>query len=101
MPEKDLLWTETGGAERHTEEALLATRSLVSAELQNVPMFKKGCEELLRSFGGEVKSERSDYKAMTRQLDEKTTKMEELKLKVSLLAEGAGQVGALQLRLDT
>lgn len=54
----------------------------------------KGYPELLWPFAGEVQSKCSECEATTRQLDERTAKVEELKCKVWLLADVARQVGA-------
>lgn len=94
--EKNLLWAEAGDAERVTEEALLPTLSLVSAVGYDLFVSKKGFVELLRSLAGEVLTRRIECEATTRHLDDRTTKVGELGLKARLLAEEAGQVGALQ-----
>lgn len=48
--EKDLLWIEANDAEGVTEEALFATRSMVSAVEFEIPVPRKGYMEILRSF---------------------------------------------------
>lgn len=67
MLDEDIFWTEAEDVESVTEEALLATRSLVSAVAYNVPVSKKGYVEPRRSLVGEVQSKRRDCKATMRQ----------------------------------
>lgn len=52
--------------------------------------------ELLHSLAGEVQTRRSKCEATTQQLEEPVARVEELELKVRLLADEARQVGELQ-----
>lgn len=73
--EKYLLWTEAAYAEGVTEEALLATRSLVSAVRNKLPLSKREHVELLWSLDDGVQSKRSEFKAMTQKLAAKVSRV--------------------------
>lgn len=74
--------------------------SLVSALVHTVLFSKKGYVELLQSLAGKVQSRCCECETTTWQLAERNAIMEELELKVSLLAEEAGQLGKMQRRLE-
>lgn len=78
--EKDLLGAGDGDMKGAIKNLLLATRSFSSVVHYEVPVRKDGCADLLRSLAGEVISWRSEFKAMTRQLDDQVAKAEEFEL---------------------
>lgn len=68
LSEENLSWTKAGDIYGVTEEALLATRSLITAVGHEMWVIMKGCVKLLHSLAGELRSKRSKCDATIRQL---------------------------------
>lgn len=92
---KDLLWAKAANAGDVTEESVVATRNVFTAVDHEMPVSEKGYVEFLCSSSTEVLSARLKSEAEARNLADQVARVEQLELKVKLLADDGGNVGDL------
>lgn len=89
MLEKGSLRAETGDAVDEPEEALWGTSSLISAVVHEVPVAKSGYVELLHVLTNKVQSPCRESETVTHKLALHEALVDELELKIQLLADEA------------
>lgn len=98
--EKDLLWPEDGDDGDVNEEALVATRTLITAAGLEVPVSTKGYVELLRILASEVQTARRESQAASCELSVRKAKLGELERKIQILTGDVRRAADLQKELS-
>lgn len=98
--ENALLCAEDEDAVGVTEEALVATRTLITAVGHKLLMSEMGYTELLCSFATKLRSARRESKCAARNLAVRMAKVGDIEFKLQLFADDSGNVGDLQKPLS-
>lgn len=95
-----LLWAESGDVGDVSEEALVVTRTIITAVRHEVPVFKKGYMELVCSFFTEAQSACLESEVPAPRLADQGANVGVLELNEQLLAGDSGKVSDMRKHLS-